>query len=200
VTVTAAPVVGDHLLEEVPPPVLFNAYKHHAGALRRYIAEAVSRGEAGLAEMASRLVVIGTELMDLYTGSMTPEAIAERILDQLKRAGRLELSAYKKWLCEQGCYGVVTLEEDSSCWVLRLGDEGGRYIHVHPARWKPYTRRVRANVLKSAVMVLAYVRAHGGAATDVKLVNAVRRQYLGLAPVKELAGDQGLSVILDLLR
>ena len=30
---TAAPVVGDHLLEEVPPPVLFNAYKHHAGAL-----------------------------------------------------------------------------------------------------------------------------------------------------------------------
>jgi hypothetical protein len=184
----------------VPPPVLFNAYKHHAGALRRYIAEASSRGETGLAEMASRLVVIGTELMDLYTGAMTPVAIAERALDQLKRAGRLEVSAYKKWLYEQGGYGVVTLEEDTSCWVLRLGDEGGRYVHVHPARWKPHTRRVRANVLKTAVMVWAYVRAHGGSATDVGLVNAVRRQYVGLAPVKELAGDQGLSVILDLLR
>ena len=72
---TAAPVVGDHLLEQVSPPVLFNAYKHHAGALRRYIAEAAGRGDAGLTEMGSRLVVIGNELMDVYTGAMPPEAI-----------------------------------------------------------------------------------------------------------------------------
>jgi len=196
---TAAPVVWDHLLEEVPPPILFNAYKHHAGALRRYIAEASRKGEPGLAEMASRLVVIGTELMDLYTGDLTLSEIAARVLDLLKRAGRLELASYKTWLQEQGGYGVLTLDEDSSCWVLRLGDEKDRYVHVHPARWKPQTRRVRANVLKTAVLVLAYAAAHGGDPLNVKLVNAVRRQYLGLSPVKELAGDQGLSVVLDLL-
>jgi hypothetical protein len=199
-TMSTAPAVGDHLLEEVPPPVLFNAYKHHAGALRRYITEAARRGEPGLAEMASRLVVIGTELMDLYTGALTPEAIAVRVLAILRHESRLELDVYKAWLHEQGGYGVVTLDEDASCWVLRLGDEADRYVHVHPARWKPQTRRVRANVLKTAVMVLAYVAANGGDPADVKLVNAVRGQYLGLSPVKELTGDQGLSVVLDLLR
>jgi hypothetical protein len=199
IVMTAATGIGDHLLEEVPPPVLFNAYKHHAGALRRYIIEAARKGEPGLAEMASRLVVIGTELMDLYTGTLAPTDISERVLELLKREGRLELDSYKTWLHGHGGYGVLTLDEDSSCWVMRLGDEQDRYIHVHPGRWTPHTRRVRANVLKTAVMVLAHAAAHGGVPVNVKLVNAVRQQYLGLSPVKELTGDQGLSVILDLL-
>jgi hypothetical protein len=185
--------------EEVPPPVLFNAYKHHAGALRRVIAEASQGGEPALADLATRLVVIGTELMDLYTGELSPAAVAERVLASLNQQDRLQLEPYKAWLREQGGYGVLTLEEDTSCWVLRLGDEKGRYVHVHPARWKPHTRRVRANVLKTAVMVLAYVGAHCGAATDVKSVNAVRRHYLALPPVKALAGDQGLTAVIDLL-
>jgi hypothetical protein len=188
------------LPEEVPPPVLFNAYKHHAGALRRYIAGAARKGEPGLAELASRLVVIGSELMDLYTGALSPRDIAERVLDLLKSEGRLEPASYNAWLQEQGGYGVLTLEEDSSCWVVRLGDEADRYVHMHPGRWTPHTRRVRANVLKTAVLVRAHAAAHGGDPTDVKLVNAVRQQYLGLPPVKELAGDQGLSVVLDILR
>jgi hypothetical protein len=195
----ATPAVGDHLLEGVPPPVLFNAYKHHAGALRRYIAEAARQGEPGLVAMAARLVVIGNELMDLYTGDLAPEGIAARVLDLLNKEGRLALGPYKEWLQGQGGYGVLTLE-DSSCWVLRLGDEADRYVHVHPARWKPHTRRVRANVLKTAVMVLADVGAHGGDPLSVKRVNAVRQTYLGLSPVRELAGDQGLSVVIDLLR
>ena len=197
---SAVSVIGDHLLEEVPPPVLFNLYKHHAGALRRYIAEAARKGEPGLAELASRLVVIGTELMDLYTGALSPGDVAARVLDLLRREGRLEQTPYIAWLHEQGGYGVLTLEQDSSCWVLRLGNETGRYVHVHPARWQPHTRRVRANVLKSAVMVLAYAAANGGDPRQVKLVNSVRQQYLGLSPMKDLAGDQGLSVVLDCLR
>src|ERR1700681_4722216 len=109
--VNATPAVGDHLLEGVPPPVLFNAYKHHAGALRRYIAEAARRGEPGLVEMAARLVVIGNELMDLYTGALTPEAIAAGVLDLLNKEGRLAPRPYKEWLQGQGGYGVLTLED-----------------------------------------------------------------------------------------
>jgi hypothetical protein len=33
---------------EVLPPVLFNTFKHHAGALRARIGDVVARGHAGL--------------------------------------------------------------------------------------------------------------------------------------------------------
>ena len=100
-----------------------------------------------------------------------------------------------------GGYAVLTLPEDGSRWVLRLGDEGDRYVHVHPGRWSPETRRVRANVLKTAVMVLAYTGLHGRNPTELRLVNSVRRRYLGLAPMgQELSGEQGLGAVIDVLR
>jgi hypothetical protein len=55
----------------VPPPVLFNSWKHHAGWVRGRIAAAV-RGEVGLIEFAAGVMVTGTKLMDFYTGSLTP--------------------------------------------------------------------------------------------------------------------------------
>ena len=48
---------------------------------------------------------------------------------------------------------------------------------------------MRANVLKTAVVVRAYVGVHGGDPSDVALVNRVRRQYLGLSPVGRLVAD-----------
>src|SRR5262249_49932960 len=91
--------------------------------------------------------------------------------------------------------------EDNSRWVLRLGDEADRYVHVHPARWAPETLRVRANVLKTAVLVLAYVGIHGGDPLDLTVLNEVRRQFLGRWPLgKVAAGDQGIAAVLDALR
>jgi hypothetical protein len=180
--------------------VLFNTWKHHAGALRDRVAEAARCGEEGLRELAGRLVVLGTELMDLYTGALTPAEIADRVVALLRAAGRLERAAYRAWVEESGGYAVVTLAEDGSRWVLRRGEEGERYVHVHPARWAPHTRRVRANVLKTAVMVLAHAAAHGDDPLDVRLVNAVRVQYLGLSKVRALADDQGLSAVIEVLR
>jgi hypothetical protein len=187
-------------LGEVPEPVLFNTWKHHAGALRERIREAAARGEPGLAELAGRLVVLGTELMDLYTGALTPAEIAGKVIAMLKADGHFALAPCRAWLTASGGYGVLTFAEDSTRWVLRLGDEGGRYIHVHPARWAPSTRRVRANVLKTAVMVLAYAAVHGGDPRDVALVNRVRLQYLGLSPMRRVAEDQGLHIVIEVLR
>lgn len=178
---------------DVPPPVLFNTWKHHAGALRRRIAE------TALDDLRDQLIVIGTELMDLYTGTLSPAEISVRILHALDAEGRLPPDVYRAWIKSGGGYQVLTLE-DTCRWVLRNGEEGGRYVHLHPARWAPRTRRVRANVLKTAVLVLAHAGAHGGDPLDVKRVNAVRRRYLGLAPVKELIGDEGLGAVIDLLR
>jgi hypothetical protein len=192
--------LGEHLLGEVPPPVLFNTWKHHAGALRQRVEEVARAGPAALPELAERLVVMGTELMDLYTGAFSPTEVAEKVVAALRAAGRLEPDAYRAWLQESGGYAVIELAEDRSRWVLRQGAEGERYVHVHPARWAPQTRRVRANVLKTAVMVLACAAVHGGEPLDVRLVNAARTKYLGLSKVRALADDQGLSAVIDVLR
>ncbi len=184
---------------EVPSPVLFNTWKHHAGALRQRIAESVRRGPSSLTELAGELVVIGSKLMDLYIGRFSPVEVATLVVKQLDRDGRLERDPFRAWVKSQGGYGMVDLE-DGSRWVLRVADEEDRHVHLHPGRWAPQTRRVRANVLKTAVMTLAHVGLYGGDPLDRALVNRVRQQYLSLSPMgRELDGDQGIGEVIELL-
>jgi hypothetical protein len=186
---------------EALPPILFNTWKHHAGILRLRIRQAAAGGPAALDDLAENLVVMGTVLMDLYLGGLSPRAIGEAVLALLRRDNRLSLAAYQAWIAEAGGYRLVTLAEDGSQWVLRVADETDRYVHVHPGRWVPNTCRVKANVLKTAVMVLAYTAVHGGDPLDVALVNRVRRDYLELAPLgRDLTGDQGIGQTIHLLR
>ena len=138
-------------------------------------------------------------------GSVVPPPDASGFRNEPIRQALLRrlnaLPAYRAWLASGGGYQVIPFADDASRWVLRLGDEGDRYVHVHPARRAPATRRVRANVLKTAVMVLAYTGVRGGDPIDRTLVNAVRHAYLGLSPMgKDLAGDRGIGGVIDLLR
>src|SRR5688500_4313005 len=137
---------------EIPKPVLFNTWKHHAGALRRRITAVVRGGEPALAALPEQMLVLGTELMDLYTGALTPNGMAERVLGQLRDAGRLAPEVYRPWVEEGGGYRTLTFAEDQTCWVLRAAADPDRYVHLHPGRWTPETRRVRANVTKTALM------------------------------------------------
>jgi hypothetical protein len=187
-------------VDEIPKPVLFNTWKHHAGALRRRIAAAARGGAAGLADLAGGLVVVGSELMDLYVGRLTPAEIAASVVARLQADGVLAADAYRAWVAAGGGYRLLTLPEDDSVWVLRAGDEE-RYVHVHPARWAPATLRVRANVLKTAALALAYAAAHGGDPLGRALLNRVRADYLGLPPVgRDPAGEQGVGRVVELLR
>jgi hypothetical protein len=185
---------------EVLPPVLFNTYKHHAGALRRRVEQLARAGPSALAEAATQAAVLGNKLMDLYTGRLWPVEISAKVVEMLGAAGRLGLPAYRAWLRAEG-YVVVTFPEDDSRWVLRLGDEQGRYVHLHPGRWSPATVRVRANVLKTAFFVLLHVAVHGGDPLDRALINAVRAEHLGLSPLgQDPEGDAGLGAMIGLLR
>jgi hypothetical protein len=185
---------------DLPHPVLFNLWKHHAEALRQRIRDAAAGGDEGLAALPDNLLVVGTELMDLYTGTLPPAEIGHVVLARLQADKRLEREVYGGWVEGNGGYQLVTAAVDASVWVLRYAAEDERYVHVHPGRWTPHTRRVRANVVKTAVMVLAHAGVHGGDPRDVKRINLVRQKYLGLAPIRELTPDQGLDVLLAELR
>jgi hypothetical protein len=186
---------------EVPAPVLFNTFKHHAGALRVRIAQATKQGERALLEMADRVVVLGTKLMDLYIGPLAPAEIGRRVLDILAADGRLERSAFRAWIEQQGGYVVVTFPAEGSNWVLRAAEESDRYVHLHPGRWSPATVRVRANVLKTAFLVLIHTGIHGGNPMDREVVNQVRGEYLDLEPLgRDLEGEMGLGSVIEILR
>jgi hypothetical protein len=184
---------------DVPLPVLFNAWKHHAGALRCRIAEVGQAGPEALAALPAQLLVMGTELMDLYVGPRLPADIAQQVLAILTAEGKLAPEVYRPWVEEAGGYRTLTFHEDRTVWVLRAADEE-RYVHLHPGRWTPDTRRVRANVLKTAVLVLAHVAVNGGDPRDVKLVNRLRTEHLDLPPMREILGEQGLDLVLNLLQ
>src|SRR5262245_2570621 len=140
-------------LEQVPPPVLFNTWKHHAGFLRCRLAQIARGDDDALANLPAELRVVGTDLMDLYVGSQTPADIACAVVALLQH--HLEPASFRTWLEQTGGFAVLTLATDRSRWVVRWGDDPDRYVHLHPARRSPHTRRVRANVLKTAVMAWA---------------------------------------------
>jgi hypothetical protein len=186
---------------DVPSPVLLNPHKHHAGFLRERIVQAVAEGRDGLGALAGELVVVGTKLMDLYHGPFAPREIGEKTKAQLKNGGQDTRDAFRAWIEAAGGYRVIEFTEDTSKWVLRFGDEGDRFVHVHPARYSPFTIRVRANVLTTAVLALAYIKLQGGDPLSRSVVNAVRRDYLGLAPVgRDPSGDEGIGAVIELLR
>jgi hypothetical protein len=186
---------------DVPSPVLLNPHKHHAGFLRERIGQAVSEGPPRLSTLAGELVVVGTKLMDLYYGPFSPCEIGEKVIADLKMQGRDSVDAFRRWIEAAGGYRVIEFPEDTSKWVLRFGEESDRFVHVHPARYSPFTIRVRANVLTTAVLALAHVKRHGGDPLSRSVVNAVRRDYLGLAPVgRDPSGDEGIGAVIELLR
>ena len=192
----------DGVLLSHPPinPILLNAHKHHVGFLRDRIRQTVAAGPSAIPALAAELVVVGAKLMDLYHGPFSPTEIGENILVRLRTDGLLEPAAFLPWIEAGGGYRVIEFPEDTSQWVLRAGDDE-RYVHVHPARYSPYTIRVRANVLTTAVLALAHVGIHGSDPLDRSVVNRVRIDFLGLAPVgKDLSGEGGIGAVIELLR
>lgn len=182
----------------VPPPVLFNTWKHHAAWVRSRIAEAASGRDVGLTELADEVVVTGTKLMDFYTGELSPWAVAERVLDQLQAAGLSEFEPFERWVHDARGYRMVTLPDDGSRWVLRLG-EGERYLHLHTARYSPHSLRVPGVSLKTAIVANALAITRGQRVADLATVNDARRTFLGLPPVAKLTTDGGLGEVLNLL-
>jgi hypothetical protein len=160
----------------------------------------VAAGPAGLRALADELVAVGTRLMDLYHGPFSPREIADNVMADLSAAGRETATEFRAWVEAAGGFRVIGFPQDTSRWVLRFGD-GERFVHVHPARYSPLTIRVRAAVLTTAVMALAHAELHGGDPASRAVVNAVRREYLGLPPVaRDPSAAGGLGAVIELLR
>lgn len=180
----------------VPPPVLFNAWKHHAGWVRSRIATVSD--EAGVKALADEVVVVGTKLMDFYTGVLSPWVVAERVLGQLRDAGTSDREPFAEWVRAGDGFRLVEVADDQSRWVLRAGNDE-RYVHLHTARYSPHSLRIPGISLKTAIVANALAHVRGLGMADLATVNEARKRFLDLPPVAKLTDDAGLGEVVRLL-
>lgn len=182
---------------KVPIPIKLNCWKHHALFIKKEISK--FKGETHIKGLQSLLLKIGESQMDLYYGKLPPAEIAKQTIEYLTINSLNNKNVYFDWLYRVGNeYQTISLN-DRSVWTLRSGDEEKRFVHIHPGRYSPYTVRVKALTLKSAIYVLAYLRTQSLSSFDTGLINEVRKKYLNVSPIKSFSKENGLGKLIILL-
>ncbi len=149
--------------------------------------------------LIQKLAIIGKSQMDLYTGKLSPLQIAEEITCYLQSTNLIEEIKYFNWVRLSVLSYRETRLSDNSLWVLLPGKIAGRHVHIHPARYSPYTIRVRSETLKTAIAVLCYSKQYKKDHSDPSVINKVRKELLDLSPVKDVDPERGLGKMLEIL-
>ena len=186
------------LFDHIRTPVLFNCIKHHLYFAKQYTGKVIHE-PGGMLQFQHATRHIGSSLIDLYVGILSPESITQYVISILRRENVYSDEAYMKWLYHEGKrYRIVTLE-DGSKWTLLLGNREDRYVHIHPSRYADQTVRIHANAYKSALATYALLQINPDAYPGLEIINKARRELLGLQPVKELSIKKGIGKALTLL-
>jgi hypothetical protein len=179
-------------------PLTFNCWKHHTGFIKKQI-EFYRGKKIAVDELQQALLVIGESQMDLYFGKLSPQKICDEIIIKLKSTGVLALEDYKKWLFEKGKdYKLIEIS-DHSVWALRLGKQKERYVHIHPGRYSPFTLRVKALTLKTAIAVLIIKHEKRFPLMDTLQINEVRKEILNSPPVKKITSNSAVVRVINIL-
>jgi hypothetical protein len=167
-------------------PVTFNPLKHHLGYI---IQETENLKAKSMKEIATYLLMIGDNLMDIYTGNLTVTKVQEEIMSVFENIHINKREDFIKWLGGVE-YKKITLS-DSSVWVVKLSVDVENFIHLHPGKKSPFTFRVRGSTLKTVVAFC--ITGEKLVKTDqLEKVNHIRTQWLNLSPVKMLQPGKGI--------
>lgn len=170
--------------------ILFNEFKHHRKCIHGKL-EAMT-----LNNLPPHLKVLGNSQMDVYYGDLSKDTIYLQTLSKVRDAGGTDELSYLQYLKDNNGYVEITLSDNSN-WILLHGTEPGKYIHLHPARYSPYTMRVKATVLKTAIACL--IAWPDGSHPDLATLNHIRKNILGLSPVKDLDSCEHLREVIAML-
>ncbi|MDP2338344.1 MAG: hypothetical protein Q8N05_18215 [Bacteroidota bacterium] len=168
---------------DIPLPVRFNPIKHH----RNYILRVLE--SASPEEIINMFNPVCNNYIDIYTGTMTPDAIGHAVIDILKSNQVIRSADFTRWVASKNGYRQIKLQ-DGSEWVVRKGNEVERYIHLHPARYGPFVIRYKGTTLKTAYLLKTGVKDFQETLL-LERVNRIRNQ-IGLSPVKKLDRNKGI--------
>lgn len=150
--------------------------------------------------MQADLRTLGTSQLDLYFGPLSAEDIATETITYLQKQKLINPVSFRQFLDEGGSdYRCITLS-DKTDWVLRWGVVEKRHVHLHPARYTSHTTRVKAAALKTAIATVIVATQLQLPISELSTVNRVRKEWLGLSPVKWLNEQEGIGKFLKLLQ
>jgi hypothetical protein len=176
-------------------PVTFNPYKHHLGFLKQKI---TGWKLQPWAEVEQEILCIGTNLIDVYYGSLTVREIYEEVSEFAGKEGLTDATKLAKWLMYEEYR--KTMLSDNSLWVVRQGIKPEFFLHIHPAKHSIYTVRIRASTLKTVIALKVFGLPEHEKMLDLQEVNYVRQKMVGLSPIKRIELDKGISHIWNLFK
>ena len=177
--------------EKIPgidPPVVFNPYKHHLGFLKNRIEK---WRQQEWADVEKELLNIGNNLIDLYCGELTVNEISHQCLAFAKNNHITSPEELASWL--KPMKFRKTEFSDKSSWAIKQGMDTGRFLHIHPGKYSPFTLRVRGTTLKTVVALKVFEIQGKGSGEILGIVNKIRVKNLGLSPVKTLEKGKGID-------
>jgi hypothetical protein len=170
-------------------PVTFNPVKHHLGYIMQQIKEWQKMEWPAIER---ELLLMGNNMLDLYYGSLSVSDILQEcnhIFYTKRIINSLQLS---EWLSPYE-YRKITLS-DSSVWVVKKGTDNERFIHIHPAKYSPFSIRARATTLKTvAALKTEATGIKKDSIFNINTVNQIRTGHLNLSPVKTLVKNKGIA-------
>ena len=176
--------------------IRLNALKHHYGY---FTSRLYHWKEWPWDQVAQEIQGLGSNQFDVYTGLLSPESIVAQTADQLRLHGIGPKETLENWLGKIG-YRTLVLS-DGSKWVVRLGEDPVKYIHLHPGRRQPLVERIKASHLKTAVALQIEPEdvTTAGNATATALINRIRTTRLGLSPVRSARESRRILQTLSFL-
>jgi len=168
---------------EIPEPIKFNPLKHHLGCILSFLEQSTPVSLRMLNESLCH------NYNDIYTGRLTPVEISLAAIDILKKKGLYEKNMLEAWIASTHHYRKITLSDHSE-WIIRMGNDHQRYIHIHPAKTGPCSVRFKGSTLKTAYR-LKTEDAVSSCKLTLGTVNRVRAD-IGLSPVKKLEPGKGI--------
>jgi hypothetical protein len=181
----------------IQQPLLFNSLKHHLGFIKKYIGDN-QKTEVQTVNQAiiKDLKHLGGSVMDIYTGSMSPDEIGEEIIKFIIANNLTGKELFKQWTGnDPGDLKTIKLT-DGSHWILKYFKNEQRYVHLFPSRYSQHSFRVKANTLKSAILYLICIGKDLVTEEDLNTARAVS----GLSPVKDVVDSESITEMIEILR
>jgi len=169
--------------DDSPLPIRFNPFKHHRNYLLRLLESASPD------TIITLLDPVCTNYIDLYTGSLSTEEIGKQVVEILTSKGVLSSDQFLLWVNGHNGYRQIILKDQSE-WIVRLGNESERFVHLHPSRSGPYTIRFKGSTLKTICLIKIYSPA-SNEIPSLEIVNKVRN-LAGLSPINKLDPGKGI--------
>lgn len=183
----------------IPEPFIFNPLKHYLPFIKEFINSKIRDSlyhNINTKDFLSELKHLGTSVMDIYTGALPLERILCELKDFLSEKKLHLKSLFALWAGTGfNNYKIISLS-DTSQWTLKYHENDIRFVHIFPARQSPFSFRIKANTLKSAILYLVIIGKDY--VTEDGLNQA--RALIGLSPVKDLAETEAVTEMIDILR